>query len=289
MASTALNAVSSAVRTGRSLASDVARIRSEARLARAHPGAEGLVLDLGGGQSPHARADIVVDKYVVDDFERPGAAALSFARPLVVADGEALPFSDGAFSYVVAQHVLEHAVDPKRMAAELARVADAGFIQVPTRLSERTYGWPFHPWFIDRRGDTLIFTPKPAEAAHDAPDQEMHDLFAESPLTRVAWFAHRSRWHHSVHWKGQIDVEVAGAPQQHEQADIDLERTLSVLREATAAGRTTPVGPQLRAVLCCPADRGELAWDADRVRCAACERVYPVAGDVPILLEQAVL
>jgi uncharacterized protein YbaR (Trm112 family) len=278
-----LQRVSGVARTLGSLTRDVAAVGRERRRHRPAPPATGLVLDVGAGESPHPRADLVVDKYVADDFER--GAPLDLTRPVVVADGEALPFADGAFAYVIASHVLEHAIDPARFAAELSRVADAGFVQVPSRDAELVYGWPFHPWWIERRQDTLVFRPKEIDAPPGG--RVMHDAYAESPLTRLGWAAHRSRWHHSLHWTGRIDVEVAGDRRFHEQAQVDLERTTAELERAAAAGRVAALDERLRAVLRCPGCGGALTWDAARVICVACSCGYPVAGGVPILLAEA--
>ena len=86
-----------------------------------------------------------MDKYVVDSFERPLGLAKSFSKPLVVGDGHQLPFKDQSFAYVIALHVLEHATDPAQFTAEMARVAPAGFVQVPSRESELAFGWPTIP------------------------------------------------------------------------------------------------------------------------------------------------
>src|SRR6476660_9288010 len=105
---------------GTDLVREVGLLLRERRHHRPAPPATGLVLDVGAGDAPFPRADIVVDKYVVDDFERGGD--LAFSKPVIVADAEALPFADHAFAYVIAAHVLEHAIDPVRMAGEFSRV-----------------------------------------------------------------------------------------------------------------------------------------------------------------------
>jgi hypothetical protein len=139
---------------------ELVRIPSENARHRPTPPLDGLVLDGAGRQSPHPRADVAVDKYLFDDFERSRAASLDFSKPLVVADGHRLPFADGTFAYTIATHVLEHATDPIRFTAGLARVSDGGFVQVPSSESELIFGWPYHPWTIDRDGTVLVFTPK---------------------------------------------------------------------------------------------------------------------------------
>jgi SAM-dependent methyltransferase len=264
--------------------SELARIPAENARHKPKPPAEGLVLDVGGGQAAHPRADVVVDKYVVDDFERAGA--LELTKPLVVADGHRLPFANASFDYVIAMHVLEHATDPVRFAAELSRVAKAGFVQLPSAESELTFGWPFHPWLIDLDGDTLVFKPK---GERRAPFGEFfHESYLRSALMRL-WFAsERSRWHHSVEWQGEIHVRVEGESAAEQTAALDVERTLMALSQLADSGRLVPLTPALRAVLRCP-DCGEaLEASSDEFACSECGRRYPVVGDVPVLLEEAV-
>jgi hypothetical protein len=78
---------------------EIARARAKELEHTPNPPREGLVLEVGPGQAPHPRADVVVDKYVTDDFERKGALDLS--KPLIVADAQRLPFADGAFRYTL--------------------------------------------------------------------------------------------------------------------------------------------------------------------------------------------
>jgi uncharacterized protein YbaR (Trm112 family) len=243
------------------------------------PPESGLVLDVGSGQAAHARADLVVDKYVADDFER--GSALDLSKPLVVADGQALPLAEAAFAYVIASHVLEHATDPVLFAGELARVSSAGFVQVPTRAAELTFGWPFHPWLIDRGGDVLVFHPRGDAAAPEG--TLFHQAFNDSVLFRVWFGSRRDTWHHTLHWTGSFDVRVEGASRAPETASLDVERTLEALPRMGARG---PEGA-LRDALRCPADSGRLRAEAGRLVCDGCARSYPVAGGVPVLVAEA--
>jgi uncharacterized protein YbaR (Trm112 family) len=243
------------------------------------PPAAGLVIDIGSGQTANPRADVVVDKYVTDDFER--GSPLDLTKPLVVGDGHCLPFANDTFAYVVASHVLEHATDPILFAAELSRIGQAGFIQVPTRQAELTFGWPFHPWLIDRVDDTLIFNPRGSLKAHAG--DYFHHSFAESTLFQVWFSAHRDVWHHSIHWNGSIAVRVSGDSAAPETAALDVERARQIL---PSMGAKAPEG-RLRAALRCPSDQGSLADAAGHLTCSTCGRSYPVAGGVPILLGEA--
>lgn len=265
---------------------EIARGRKEARLHVPHPPEAGLVLEVGSGQAPHVRADVLVDKYVADDFERPQETGIKVAKPFVVADGHQLPFADGSFAYAIALHVLEHATEPERFAHELGRVAKAGFVQVPSSVSELTFGWPYHPWLIEREGDTLVFHPRDGRRA---PFGDLfHRAYTESALLRNWWAANRSLFHHSVEWRNKPSVRVEGESAAEETAEVDLDRTTSILEELDRAGSLVPHSPEVRAVLRCPGCRGSLSFEPRAANCDSCGREYPVVGGVPVLLLEAV-
>jgi hypothetical protein len=264
---------------------ELARLGRERGRHRPQPPRQGLVLEVGGGQSPHPRADVVIDKYVVDNYERSGEAPLDLSKPLVVADAHRLPFADGSFEYAIVLHVLEHASDPARFASELSRVADAGFAQVPSRQAELTFGWPYHPWLIDRSGDTLVFEPK---GDNRAPCGEFfHSAFSASPLLRLWWAAHRSEWLHSIEWRDAISVRVEGNAAADRTAEFDPERTVAVLDELAERGALAQLAGPVRTLLRCPACGGSLTAGRERISCHGCDRTYPAPGGVPVLLEEA--
>jgi len=263
---------------------ELARVPSENARHRPAPPLDGLVLDVGGGQSPHPRADVVVDKYVVDDFERAGSLDLS--KPLVVADGHRLPFADRTFTYAIAMHVVEHATDPIQFTAELARVSAGGFVQVPTLESELTFGWPYHPWTIGRDGKALVFTRKGQRRAPIGPF--FHESFSQSMLFRLWWSAYRSQWHHSLEWRGKLNVRVEGTSAAEQTAALDVERTVAALGVLRERGALHPLPAAVEVALRCPACHAGLTRDGERLFCLDCARTYPVVGATPVLLEEAV-
>lgn len=276
---------SAALRSLRSLGADIRDARAQAARHRPRPPGTGLVVEVGGGQRPSARADVVVDKYVEDDFERAGGAPLDTSRPLVVADGEALPFDDGSAAYVIAMHVLEHATDPVRFAAELSRVGQAGFVQVPSRAAELTVGWPFHPWLIDREGAALVFEPK---GDRQPPVGDLfHAEFERSATMRLWWASRLSLWLHSIEWKGSLQVAVAGSSKAEQTASFDAERTVAALARLGARDGVRGPVAAVREALRCPACGGGLAWAAQEAGCMACGARYPVVATVPLLLTEA--
>ena len=136
------------------------------------------MLEVGAGDSPSPRSDILVD-FALEARERQGGRIRRDDRPLVLARGEALPFRDKAFDYAVAFHVLEHSEHPEQFLAELQRVASAGYIETPSLWSERVRPFSFHraevTAFTDADGPMLVIRKKPAPAG----DPLLERAFAE--------------------------------------------------------------------------------------------------------------
>lgn len=168
-----------------------------------NPPANGLVLEIGSGDNPNPRSDILCDRFIEDNTERGGSLVID--RPLVVADAHHLPFKDGAFAYTICSHILEHMDDPQQFARELARVSAAGYIQSPSEIAERLFHWSFHRWYVNLVGKQLVLHPKePAE-----PFGELFDYLYE--YNPAYYFFQRSMpdlfWV-ELEWHGDIDIEV---------------------------------------------------------------------------------
>ena len=139
-------------------------------------GADALVLDIGSGDKPHWRADVLLDRYLGDEYagQRSGRSTARVARPLFDADAAAMPFADGVFDYVVCSHMLEHVVDPaRRRQSRWSRVAAAGYIEVPEAASAKILDFPSHLWWCRLDGTTLVLTAKQT-AAFDPEIQRVH-------------------------------------------------------------------------------------------------------------------
>ena len=123
-----------------------------------------LVLDVGSGDKPHWRADVLLDRYPDESHggQRSGVSAARADRPLFDADAADMPFADKAFDYVVCSHVLEHVERPDAVVAELTRVAKAGYIEVPEAASAKIVDFPSHLWWVTLADGTLVFTAKSA-------------------------------------------------------------------------------------------------------------------------------
>jgi hypothetical protein len=147
--------------------------RSRQRLLAELP-SDALVLDVGGWAKPFARADWVIDLmpyetrglYGYDQGTRDEErfSADTWVQRDICAH-EPWPFSDGQFDFVVCSHTLEDIRDPIWVCSELQRIARAGYIEVPSRLEEQTYGiqgpwvgWGHHHWLIETTDDPAAIT-----------------------------------------------------------------------------------------------------------------------------------
>ncbi|HET9102220.1 MAG TPA: class I SAM-dependent methyltransferase [Solirubrobacteraceae bacterium] len=149
-------------------------LASSAAAITARLDADALVLDVGGAARPFPRADWILD---LAPYEARGQLGWDGDRRQErfgpdrwvqrdICERTPWPFSDGQFDFAVCSHTLEDVRDPVWVASELARVARAGYVEVPSLREELTYGiqgpwvgWGHHHWLIREadRGLEFIF------------------------------------------------------------------------------------------------------------------------------------
>jgi hypothetical protein len=147
-----------------------ARERIERELAP-----EAKLLDVGGWAVPFSRADYVLDLAPYDTrgaFGYDGAPEQDrfSAGTWIVRDvcaREPWPFDDGFFDFAVCSHTLEDVRDPVWVCQELSRVARAGYVELPSRLWEQSWGvqgefagFSHHRWLVELSGGELVFVHK---------------------------------------------------------------------------------------------------------------------------------
>jgi hypothetical protein len=171
------------------------------------------VLDVGGWAKPLARADWVIDMmpyetrglYGERDPEPERFSEETWVR-LDICAREPWPFEDGRFDFAVCSHTLEDVRDPIWVCSELARVAKAGYVEVPSRLEEQSMdvhgpgwaGWSHHHWLIDVDEGGLLFVFKP------------HVLHADPRFHFPAWFGVALRPEERVQtlfWSNRLPAE----------------------------------------------------------------------------------
>lgn len=177
---------------------------------------DALVLDVGSGDKPSWRADVLLDRYTGAEFsaQRSGRKHARVSRPLFDADAADMPFADGAFDYAVCSNLLEHVTDPEGVARELQRVARAGYIEVPEAASAKIVDFPSHLWWCrldeeDPAGPTLVFTAKNAPYF----DAEIDAYIDRAGVRRSLDAVLNSKFDHRViqfHWSGSFRLRTEG-------------------------------------------------------------------------------
>jgi SAM-dependent methyltransferase len=164
------------------------------------------VLEIGSGNRPRRRSNFLCDRYIENNYERAGEENLVIdKRPFVVADGQALPFKDQSFDYVVTSHILEHVDDPKRFVAELLRVARAGYIETPSELGEKIFGWPFHKWIVRIENDTIVMRLRLAESPFN---NYFHKMYQNDSLFTEFVDSHFNDFYIQYEWSDTIPLRI---------------------------------------------------------------------------------
>jgi len=277
-------------------------------------GEKELVLEIGSGDRPNPRSDVLLDRYIDDNTERGGD--LRIDRPLIVADAEQLPFKDGAFDYIVCFHILEHMPDPARFLRELMRVGKRGWIQSPSEVAERLFHWPFHRWYVNLIDGKLVLHPLDYETTDRDTFGDLFDyLFAYNP--RFARFSRSmpDLFYVDYEWSGTIDFEIRDAspldlkdpatlremvrPRESLVGGIKGNATsfvrdhvpgpaLDLAKRATRRRKGTTRTFDLDALLACPACHGDPARSGSAYTCSSCGRAYPISKGLPhLLVEEA--
>jgi SAM-dependent methyltransferase len=178
---------------------------------------DALVLDVGSGDKPSWRADVLLDGYPDEEYggQRSGTSAVRVTRPLFVADAADMPFADQVFDYVICSHVLEHVPDPAAVIRELERVARAGYIEVPLAASSKILDFPSHLWWcrLDESCDPPELVLEAKQAAYF--DREIEEHLRNTGLDReLDRLLNGTHFHHNfigLRWEGHVPFRVEGS------------------------------------------------------------------------------
>ena len=118
------------------------------------------VLEIGSGNNPSYRANVIVDKFVDSDYHRASSIKIYPHQTFVNADGENLPFKDKEFDYVICNQVLEHVDNPNKFIQEQCRVAKRGYMETPSLIGEYLFPKTSHKWVIVNIDSKLVLFEK---------------------------------------------------------------------------------------------------------------------------------
>ena len=166
------------------------------------------VLEVGPGNNPTYRANVLVEKYPGDNTHRSGDCRVFPHQKLVVGAGEGLPFADKEFDYVICNHVLEHSTDPSTFLKELMRVAKAGYIETPSMLGELLFPKEAHRHVVQVINDKLVVYEKrmmPGNYANNYGELFLNYLPYQSLPFKLLYFTEKELMHVRYEWKDDID------------------------------------------------------------------------------------
>src|SRR5579872_209528 len=249
-----------------------------------------MVLEVGSGNSPCPRADILLD-LTLEAHERVGGRTI-VDRPLVLGLVERLPFRTKSLDYVIAFHVLEHSSDPENFLAELQRVARAGYIETPAFWVERINPLTMHRLEVGLEngpdGEQLVIQKKTAPVQDALVVQQFHSkLIRENRFGQLAPEA----WVTQYHWQDEIryrivnpEYKISWTPPsdvtRHE--DVDPRSPLRRFVKRAAGGVRKRRNANLKDLLQCvdcqhsPLEQLNINWF-----CSACGRTYESLGGIP--------
>lgn len=258
-------------------------------------GDDALVLEVGSGGNPYARANVLLDAY--EATRERHWVPLKIDRPLVLGFVEKLPFKDRAFDFVIASHVLEHSAHPEKFLAELQRVAKAGYIEVPDAFMERINPYTDHRLEITCRDNKLIIRKKPGHIVeHET--VELYEDRVKPFLTRELIPKRPFAFHVRYYWRDKIDFSVlnpatdaswaaeevvnAVAPVIGVKARIQA-YVLDAARSLLSQGRRNKKIDLFDLLMCPNCGSANLSKDSENIRCVGCAAVYPVKQGVPAM------
>ena len=269
------------------------------------------VIDIGGGDGPFPRADVICEKFLSDDAERTSPLGNAGTRALVVGDIENLPFADKSFDFVYCSHILEHTTDPTRAISEITRIGKRGYIEVPSEYLElAATSRPGHLWTIRREADgTLVFREKAVENPNPEVDRIFNEeLWGKDKLYMAFhWKNYYSVFNIGVNWEGTIKHRVERLPAREapfHKGDVGDLASMRRALEAAAGQKKTGlrsaikqyvtdhftnqnVRSEVLRFVACPSCRGSLSATApETLSCASCGSAYPYIRGVPVLLTE---
>ena len=267
-----------------------------------------LVLDVGSGNGPFPRADVLCDKYI-EDIQR--VDKLVIDRPFVIGDIMALPFLDNSFDFIFCSHVLEHVDNPEIAIRELTRVGERGYIEVPTEFQEKMQSTISHKWFVRKEEDSLIFWEKDREVFDECIQREIRNLIDKKDKTYLTLFyKYHNLFNIKYYWEKEVKFKVleknivekndiTGEKVSLRELIRQIDNTCScskipfnfrsflkfIIKVAFTGGKNT----NLISLLACPNCKHKVNLEKDKIICNFCNSKFLLHKNIPIMLREYTL
>lgn len=169
------------------------------------------VLEIGSGNNPSYRANVIVDKFVDSDYHRASSIKIYPHQTFVNADGENLPFKDKEFDYVICNQVLEHVDNPNKFIQEQCRVAKRGYMETPSLIGEYLFPKTSHKWVIVNIDSKLVLFEKskmPGNYKNDYGELFLNYLPYQSLPYKLLWLTDGDIMINRYEWDENVDFIV---------------------------------------------------------------------------------
>jgi hypothetical protein len=172
-----------------------------------------LVLEVGPGNTPYYRSDVLLEKQFFDEqvqYEQAGRTEKrDLKKRLIYYNKTAFPFKTNEFDYVICSHVLEHitVLELPEFISELERVAPKGYIELPSAMYEVWRPIPTHKSLIIADKGKLFFLDKNKIDFSNTGLKLLWELLSDNAFGKMFY---RSVTDHIIgfEWDKKIEFEV---------------------------------------------------------------------------------
>jgi hypothetical protein len=251
-----------------------------------------LVLEVGSGGNPYARANVLIDAY--ETTRERHWAPLITDRPTVIGFVEKLPFKDKSFDFIIASHVLEHSIDPVNFLNELMRVGKSGYIETPDAFMERLNPYMDHRLEVTQRDGALCIRKK-KKWINDEILVEYYEHRAKNLFTKKIIRKNPYTFHLRFYWENKIEYNVFDAQYNMQVESNSLENTkpfivklnikqkiLFFLRQLYSQKKRNRT-LDIYSLLQCPECRSDLEKSSQVLCCKGCGKEFQIKSKVPIM------
>jgi len=170
---------------------------------------KGLIIDIGAGHNPSVFASVCVEKFIDEDTHRQGEKFSSSVCIAVEADIEKLPFKKDAFDFSICSHVLEHVSDPIAAGNEISRISKAGYLEVPSKMSEYVFNRDDHRWTCSLSDDGVVsFEQKGQDFSEKFSDLFTVFINKNKSLWYSFYFKSFHEWNICLRWERELPLKL---------------------------------------------------------------------------------